>query len=211
MSNYLRNLIADGEHQKQDFKYCISDARKIARTISAFANTRGGTLLIGVRDNRSIAGISDDEEFYMIDSAATLYCRPEVKYTTRSHRLESKTVLEIKINEDKSKPILAADNQGRWLAYVRSGDQNFLANSVILKLWKIQKQNKDLLLEFREAESKLTEYLITNKDITLSGFRKISGLSRIKAEWTLAGLISLDILDYKLSEDGCRYFPLDIQ
>lgn len=38
----LHRLIAQGEHQQQDFKYEISDARKIARTLSAFANTDGG-------------------------------------------------------------------------------------------------------------------------------------------------------------------------
>jgi len=51
MDNYLRKLIAEGENQHLDFKYCVSDSRKIARTLSAFANSDGGRLLIGVRDN----------------------------------------------------------------------------------------------------------------------------------------------------------------
>ena len=37
-TEYIRALIAEGEHQKQDFKFEISDARKIAKTLSAFAN-----------------------------------------------------------------------------------------------------------------------------------------------------------------------------
>ncbi|MEZ5001122.1 MAG: ATP-binding protein [Bacteroidales bacterium] len=80
MSTDLQLLIRQGEHQRLDFKYCISDSRKIAKTLSAFANTDGGTLLIGVRDNGSIAGVTSEEEFYMIDGAANLYCRPPVKY-----------------------------------------------------------------------------------------------------------------------------------
>ena len=40
--------IEEGEHQQQDFKFEVSDSRKIARTLSAFANTDGGRLLIGV-------------------------------------------------------------------------------------------------------------------------------------------------------------------
>lgn len=62
MDHYLKKLIARGENQQLDFKYCISDSRKIARTLSAFSNTDGGRLLIGVRDNGSIAGIRSDEE-----------------------------------------------------------------------------------------------------------------------------------------------------
>jgi len=53
MERYLKDLISGGEGQQLDFKYCISDSRKIARTLSAFANSGGGKLLIGVRDNGS--------------------------------------------------------------------------------------------------------------------------------------------------------------
>ena len=83
--NIYTHLIAEGEHQQQDFKFEISDARKIAKTLSAFANTDGGKLLIGVKDNGKIAGVRSDEEQYMIEAAArtllqprsgTIPCRP---------------------------------------------------------------------------------------------------------------------------------------
>ena len=64
-SEYIRFLIAQGEHVHQDFKFEISDARKIAKTLSAFANTEGGRLLIGVKDNGKIAGVRSDEEQYI--------------------------------------------------------------------------------------------------------------------------------------------------
>ncbi|MDY5609301.1 MAG: putative DNA binding domain-containing protein, partial [Sodaliphilus sp.] len=49
--DYILQLIDEGEHEHQDFKYQISDAKKIARSISAFANNSGGRLLVGVKDN----------------------------------------------------------------------------------------------------------------------------------------------------------------
>lgn len=66
-TDYIHALIAEGEHQQQDFKFEISDTRKIAKTLSAFANTDGGRLLIGVKDNGKIAGVRSDEEKYMIE------------------------------------------------------------------------------------------------------------------------------------------------
>ena len=54
--DYIYELIAEGEHEMQDFKFAISDSRKIARSIAAFANKAGGRLLIGVKDNGNIAG-----------------------------------------------------------------------------------------------------------------------------------------------------------
>lgn len=200
-------MIAEGEHQEQDFKYCISDARKIAKTISAFANTGGGRLLIGVRDNGSIAGISSEEEYYMIESAANLYCRPEVKFSTDIHRRDSKTVIEFTIEEGKDKPCLAQNEDGRWLAYVRKGDQNLLANKVILNIWKLEKRSDDLLIEFSDAETVLINYLKNNESITLSKFTRLSGLKKFDAEWILAKLISVGILNYDLSEEGCKYLP----
>ena len=46
----------------------------------AFANTDGGTLLIGVKDNGNVSGVNSDEEYYMLEGAARHYCKPEVKF-----------------------------------------------------------------------------------------------------------------------------------
>jgi len=48
----LLKMIREGEHVSQDFKYFLSDTRKIARTLAAFANSKGGRLLVGVKDKR---------------------------------------------------------------------------------------------------------------------------------------------------------------
>ena len=90
---YLQQLIAEGEHQQQDFKFEISDARKIARSLSAFSNTDGGRLLIGVKDNGRIAGVRSEEEIYMIEAAAKLYCRPNVEISVQTYEVDGKTVL----------------------------------------------------------------------------------------------------------------------
>ena len=95
MDRHIRELIAEGENQKLDFKYCVSDSRKIARTLSAFANTDGGRLLIGVRDNGSIADIRSNEEIYMVDTAAHILCRPVIEYSLRQHVIGGKTILEV--------------------------------------------------------------------------------------------------------------------
>jgi flagellar motor protein MotB len=54
-------LVKTGEGSYLEFKRTISSPEKVAREISAFANTRGGILLIGVNDNKSVVGV---ESFY---------------------------------------------------------------------------------------------------------------------------------------------------
>ena len=73
---YLLGLIGEGEHQQQDFKYRVDDARKLAKSVSAFANTDGGRLLIGVRDDGFIAGVRKEGEIYVMHQAAYKYCQP---------------------------------------------------------------------------------------------------------------------------------------
>lgn len=50
----IKSLISKGEGVDLDFKQEIQNPRKIAKSMVSFANTQGGILLIGVRDNGSI-------------------------------------------------------------------------------------------------------------------------------------------------------------
>lgn len=203
----LFKLIEQGESQVLDFKYCISDSKKIAKTLAAFANTDGGKLLIGVRDNGGIAGVKSDEEFYMIDAAASLFCKPAIKYSTRQYRSEGKTVLEVNVNRSDERPVCSKDDDGRWTAYIRKEDQNLAVNRVILKVWKKEGRKNGLLIKMRRPENILFNYLRDNNTITLSKFRKLAKLPLHKAENIISDLISCGILDYDITEKGCSYFP----
>ena len=106
--------IEEGEHQQQDFKFEVSDSRKIARTLSAFANTDGGRLLIGVKDNGVVAGVRSEEEYYMIEAASQMYTRPEVPFSAKRWELEGKTVLEVDIAPCPERPYTAPDKDGHY-------------------------------------------------------------------------------------------------
>lgn len=140
-TEYIKHLISEGEHVHQDFKYEISDSRKIARTLSAFANTEGGRLLIGVRDNGSIAGVRSEEEMYMVDAAAKVYCEPEVDVAMKTCRVDGHTVLVASVDRSWDRPVMVRDIDGRRLAYVRIADENILATPVHLGVWRLEARN----------------------------------------------------------------------
>ena len=73
---YIQRLIEEGEHECQDFKFAIGDARKIARSIAAFANHKGGRLLVGVKDNGVVAGVRSEEDIFVVEQAAEMCCVP---------------------------------------------------------------------------------------------------------------------------------------
>lgn len=205
MDIYLKKLIAGGENQQLDFKYCISDSRKIARTLSAFSNSNGGKLLIGVRDNGSIAGIRTDEEIYMVETAVHLFCRPEIDYTIKQHVADGKTILEIDVARGDKRPYQVKDEDGRWLTYFRNDDQNLLANKIMLQVWKKEQNGKGVMVKFGKTENSLMNHLKLNGSITLSKFRKLAKIPSHKAEAIIANLIVFKVLLMKASEKGFTY------
>ena len=182
VSNYIQKLILQGEHQRQDFKYCISDSKKIARSLVAFANTDGGRLLIGVKDNGNIAGVRSEEEYYMVEAAARIYSRPMIEFTTKQHFVEGKTVLEVMIEPSKEKPHYAVDENGKWWAYFRKDDENRLASKVMLEVWKKQKSADGILINYSDSEKILLDYLAGHQKISVSKYARIAHLPYKKAE-----------------------------
>ena len=205
MEKYLQSLISGGEGLKLDFKYCISDSRKIARTLSAFANTVGGKLLIGVRDNGSIAGVRSDEEYYMIETASGLFCKPEIPVRIHQHIAEGKTVLEVDVDKGDKKPYLSKSEDGKWIAYIRHGDQNLAANNIILSLWRKSDGKKGVLIRFGKPERELMEYLRENETITFSGLRKLARIPYYRAEKIIVNLLICNVLEMNISEKGFSY------
>lgn len=205
MENYLKKLIEGGENQQLDFKYCVSDSRKIARTLTAFANSDGGRILIGVRDNGSIAGIESDEEIYMVDTAAHLFCRPEITYTIIQHVTGGKTILEVGVIKGNKKPYQVKNENGKWLSYFRHHDQNLVANRVLRQVWRKEEKGSGVLVKFGKAENSLMDYLKENGSITLSKFRKIARISSYRAESILANLIIFKVVIMNASEKGFSY------
>lgn len=116
MSYYLNRLILEGEHQKQDFKFCVNNSKKIAKFLVAFANTNGGKLLLGVKDNGIIAGVRSEGEYYIIESAAKIFSKPKISFETKQHFIDGKTVLEVTIRESKVKPHYAKNENGKMVS-----------------------------------------------------------------------------------------------
>lgn len=201
----IQLLIEQGEHQQLDFKFEVSDSRKIARTLSAFANTDGGRLLIGVKDNGNISGIRSEEEYYMIEAASNVYTQPQVDFTATRWEINGKTVLEVYIAPGKERPYLAPDKDGKLKAYIRVADENLLANEVLVMAWKKERLARGTLLHLTKPVETLLLYLEEHPHISLSRFCKIAYIKPYAARQIMSDLICIGTCEYTVSDKHILY------
>jgi ATP-dependent DNA helicase RecG len=84
----LEELLQQPENETLDFKLDLSSLDKVVKDVCAFANTVGGTLVIGVDDDRQVVGLDDpagDEERLMNVLSDRLEPRPTVQVRHASH------------------------------------------------------------------------------------------------------------------------------
>lgn len=204
----IRKLILQGEGTSLDFKKTISNKEKIAKSLVAFANNKGGTLLIGVADDGTIKGVkSEEEEKYMITRAAHQYCRPALEPQFEEIYLDDKLVLAATIPESDTKPHYALDDKKQWWVYYRVQDKSVLASKVMIEVIKQKHQENGARIVYTDKERKLLTYLDTEEKITLKQFCKMTRCSHKKAQQILVNLILAGLIQPHTSEKE-EYFSM---
>ncbi|MDE6334085.1 MAG: ATP-binding protein [Muribaculaceae bacterium] len=136
--HYIASLVAEGEHEHQDFKFTISDAHKIAHSVSAFANAGGGSLLIGVKDNGVMAGVRNEEDIYVVEHAAHSLCEPPVDVEFTAYRIDDHSIIiKATIPQAPTRPVRCREADGSWRAYCRVADENIVAHPLMVRAWQM--------------------------------------------------------------------------
>ena len=197
----IKSLILQGEGSRLDFKKTITSTEKIAKSLVAFANNKGGKLLIGVADDGAIKGVkSEDEERYMILTAAHQFCKPAIEPEFEEIYVDDKLILVVNIPESDTKPHYALDDQKKWWAYIRIDDKSVLASKIIVDVLKQDHKNTGVIISYSDNEKKLLEYLELNHKITLKEFSKLLRCSYRKAQRILVNLILTNVIKCHTSE-----------
>ena len=195
---YLARIIEEGEHEHQDFKFAISDARKIARTLSAFANNSGGRLLVGVKDNGVIAGVRNEEDIYVIEQAAEMYCRPaqQLRFTAITAD-EGLVVIRAEIDANPQRPVQALDTDGVWKSYYRVADENILASPLMVKAWRRAESDSPASINFGPAENAVLQTIqSTAEPIDFEEIKHNCRISHHTAENIITNLYAMGVIDF---------------
>lgn len=209
----LIEMIEEGENLRCEFKLRFSSHEKIAREIIAFANTRGGYLIIGVDDDRNIVGVESEKgEAGLVIDTANNYCEPPVKYTIDYIEIQGKEIVVFEIPESDTKPHRLQDyrdtldiNQAQ--VFVRVNDKSILASKEMVRILRSQASQQALThYTIGPLEKLIFEYLDKNETITVKILSTLANISERRASRTLVKMVRANVLMIHTRDNGAEYF-----
>ncbi len=115
----LKNLINKGEGHHIEFKLEEEKNKDFAKTIVSFTNTDGGKVLIGVKDDGTIVGVSNpDLIMQRIGNIAYNNCEPPITIIQETANIDDKTIIIVNVPKGTQRPYRT--NEGKY--YVRSSN-----------------------------------------------------------------------------------------
>lgn len=228
-------LVKEGEHATLEFKKKVAHPEKIVREIVAFANTKGGNLLIGVSDNGGLSGVRyPEEEAWELNKAIAQHCKPQIDFHQEKILLPAnKWVLRYYITESENKPHFVLEPQPitpgtpppppnrnrsrnqppqlRKRTYVRVADRSIQASREMREILRRRQQPKDIGFHWTEKEQKLMQYLQAHEHITVKEYAKVAEIPLSLASRTLVRLVLANVLDIRPVEIADHYIlkPLE--
>jgi ATP-dependent DNA helicase RecG len=120
----LLSIIENGENSYIEFKEEAIKAKDLAEEIVAFANSEGGTILIGVSDDGSIKGVSDKSIEEKVMNVCRNNCIPNVIPIYETIKLDGLKVAAVTIPKGLNKPYYTVDHK----YYIRVGTTKRIAS-----------------------------------------------------------------------------------
>ena len=204
----LKRIIEGGERVEVEFKQSFHSIQDIAKIICAFSNTQGGILLLGVKANGEIEGMSEDlDKTQQKISQSNLMVQPTPIIDIEIHTLEARKIILVIVHKADASVFHSVGG----VIYIRLGStvQKLEGQSIVEFL-----RNRQILL-FEESiefsarigdleESRVKEYLETRKQ---PDYLKTHSLNDFLLSKKLASFQP----DIKLKNIALLFFAKDLQ
>jgi len=209
----LLEIIEEGESITTEFKRKFSSPEKIAREMIAFANTKGGYIIFGVDDDKTIVGVeSEKSEAELIKDAAETFCEPPLEYSLSYIEVEGKEIVIAEIPESNNKPHRLQDylkhfDINKAVVLIRVNDKSIQASKEMVRIMKAEADNLALKkYTIGNNEKKVFEYLAINETISVKELSNLVNISERRASRTLVKLVRAKLLAIHTKDNGEEYF-----
>ena len=104
----LKKIISQGESETVEFKKSLSESKEIIKTISAFANTKGGRIIVGVSNYGKVLGVEIGKDTVeRLANQITQNTDPKVHPRITVEKIDEKQIIIIKVKESSDHLVLA--------------------------------------------------------------------------------------------------------
>ncbi len=206
----LTEMIEAGEGLKTEFKRRVSSGKKIAKEMIAFANTRGGVIIFGIDDDKSVVGVdSEKAELEDISHAAAHLCDPPIPHRVTIFNMSNRDVICIEIPESDCKPHYLIEENDERTAYVRVGENSVQASREMVRVLRHQYgESEPVRLVFGEAEKRLFAWFEKHDRITVKEYAKLINVSERRASRLLVRLIRAGAVAIHTHEKTDYFTPM---
>src|SRR5699024_12446786 len=133
----INQIIQQPEGRTIEFKEGLPKKSDLNKTIVAFANDAGGTLVLGVKDDpRKVTGILEEELVTLEEKISSLIhdnCQPTILPDISFQNIEGKYLIVIRIVKGNSPPYHLKNKEETEGTYIRVGYSNRKATPELLE------------------------------------------------------------------------------
>lgn len=210
----IQELLVEGEGFQLEFKRKVPSEKKVARTLIAFANTRGGTILFGIDDDKGIVGVESEKiEVELIARAGAELCDPPIEPRIEIVPYRGKDIIAVHVEESHQKPHMLIEDGENGEArpaqvFIRVNDKTVMASKEVVHILRAESPDAPpLRIAIGEAERRLFDYLDTHERITVKQYGKLVNISDRRASRSLIQLVRAGVLRVHTHEKE-DYFTL---
>ncbi len=145
----LRAAILAGEGREVEFKRGLPNDQKIARSLCAFANTRGGLLFIGVTDSGELEGAPQPEATAKkLALVAAQWIEPAIAPRIEVIAIDGVRLVAVHVAASRSRPHAVLRRGEEPEVVVRSGSSNRSASRSTLAALRNARKSRSTLDSF---------------------------------------------------------------
>lgn len=196
----ILSSLARGEGTRIEFKRRLPREDRAARTLCAFANTRGGLLLVGVTDRGRVHGLHHPEEIGVkLGELASRWIAPAVEIEVQVVEVHGPRVVACSVPFSRVRPhaVVAPDAAPQFV--VRVGASNRVADGATLAALRLSRRHRRGLSTLEQSilawvRHQGTDARMPGGSATVARFARLHALSEARVRRLFVKLEGLGLL-----------------
>lgn len=196
----LLSCMSKGEGTRIEFKRRLPRDERAARTLCAFANTRGGLLLVGVTDRGRVHGVHHPQEVeYKLRWLGEIFLHPALRVEVQVVEVHGPRVVACSVPFSKERPHAVVLPDGDKEFVVRVGASNRIADGPTLNALRLSRRGRrglspieDTILAWVQRQARVSTH--PGGTATVARFARLHNIGENRARRAFVKLEALGLL-----------------